>query len=82
MIATNVEHTASEARTRSLLKAFSWRITGSIDTFFIGWIVTGNPMIAGTISAIEVFTKIFLFYAHERLWTRIRWGKATMPAKL
>ena len=66
--------TGREAHLRSLIKAVSWRITGSIDTFFIGWIVIGSPLIAGTISAIEVFTKIFLFYLHERLWGRIRWG--------
>ena len=30
---------------------------------------------AETISAIEVFTKIFLFYAHERIWLGIRWGQ-------
>ena len=66
---------STEAHRRSLIKAVSWRITGSIDTFFIGWIVTGDPMIAGTISAIEVLTKIILFYFHERLWMRIRWGR-------
>lgn len=67
--------TSQDAHKRSLVKAVSWRITGSIDTFLIGWLVTGSPMIAGTISAIEVFTKIFLFYAHERLWLRIQWGR-------
>ncbi len=60
---------------RSLLKAVSWRITGSIDTFILSWIITGSPLVAGTISAVEVFTKIFLFYAHERVWARIRWGR-------
>lgn len=64
-----------EAHLRSLIKGVTWRIVGSIDTFMIGWIVTGNPVIAGTISAIEVFTKIFLFYLHERVWGRVRWGK-------
>ncbi len=64
-----------DAHLRSLLKGVSWRIVGSIDTFLIGWIVTGSPMVAGTISAIEVFTKIFLFYLHERVWGKVRWGR-------
>ena len=64
-----------DAHQRSLVKAISWRITGSIDTFFLGWIVTGSVRIAGTISAIEVVTKIFLLYVHERIWGRIRWGR-------
>ncbi|MEJ0009596.1 MAG: DUF2061 domain-containing protein [Alphaproteobacteria bacterium] len=66
---------SKDAHRRSLAKAVSWRITGSIDTFFLGWIITGSPVIAGTISAVEVFTKIGLFYLHERIWARIHWGK-------
>lgn len=65
----------SDMHRRSLVKAISWRVTGSVDTFLISWIVTGQPILALTISGIEVFTKIFLFYLHERLWHRIRWGK-------
>ena len=64
-----------EAHRRSLVKAVSWRVTGSIDTFILSWIITGNPMIAGTISAVEVVTKIGLFYLHERAWAKISWGK-------
>lgn len=69
------KYTNRELRRRSLAKAVSWRITGSIDTFIIGWIVTGSPAIAGTISAIEVITKIILFYFHERIWGKVHWGK-------
>jgi uncharacterized membrane protein len=65
----------NDAHRRSLAKAVSWRITGSIDTFILGWLVTGSVQIAGTISVIEIFTKIFLFYTHERIWARIPWGK-------
>ena len=67
----------ADSHRRSLLKAISWRVTGSVDTFVISWIVTGHPILALTISGIEVFTKIFLFYLHERIWHRIRWGKKT-----
>ena len=67
--------TSREAHTRSLVKAVSWRITGSIDTFILSWLITGDVKIAGTISAVEIVTKIGLFYAHERIWGKIRWGK-------
>lgn len=69
------EHPPAEFHRRSLAKAVSWRVTGSIDTFLIGWLVTGNPIIAGTISAIEVLTKIILFYLHERAWGKVKWGR-------
>mgnify|MGYP000356027528 CR=1 FL=1 len=66
---------SQEAHRRSLTKAITWRITGSVDTFLISWLVTGNPVVAVTISAIEIVTKIFLYYLHERVWGKIRWGK-------
>ena len=65
---------SKEAHRRSLVKAVSWRILGSLDTFLISWLVTGHAVMAATISAIEIFTKIFLYYGHERIWGRIRWG--------
>jgi len=66
---------AEEKHRRSLIKAISWRITGSIDTFVLSWLIVGDWRVAGTISVLEIFTKIFLFYTHERIWMRIRWGK-------
>jgi uncharacterized membrane protein len=32
-------------------------------------------VVAGSIAGIEVFTKIGLFYLHERAWGAVRWGK-------
>lgn len=64
-----------EAHARSLVKAVTWRLTGSIDTFILSLLVTGNIKMAGTISALELMTKILLYYTHERVWGKIRWGK-------
>ncbi len=65
----------SEKRYRSILKAISWRLTGTIDTFVISFLVTGKLKFALSISLIEVFTKITLYYLHERLWNRIDAGR-------
>jgi uncharacterized membrane protein len=45
-----------------------------LDTFVIGWIVTGRTAVAGTIAATELLTKIVLYYVHERAWAFIPWG--------
>jgi len=66
-----------EAHHRSLAKALSWRIAGSIDTFVISFIVTGRAALAGSIAGTEVFTKIALYYFHERIWALISWGRHT-----
>ena len=65
----------TETNFRSFVKAVSWRITGTIDTFVISFIITGEFKLAGTIAATEVITKVGLYYVHERVWNRILIGK-------
>lgn len=60
---------------RSLAKAISWRVTGTIDTFLISWLITGQILLASGIALTEIMTKIGLFWLHERVWNRIDWGK-------
>lgn len=60
-----------ESHFRSLVKAISWRVTGTIDTFLISWLITGTLSMATGIALTEVFTKVFLYYVHERIWSKI-----------
>jgi hypothetical protein len=60
---------------RSLAKAVTWRITGTLDTFIISWLITGQLHLAGSIALTEVMTKICIFWIHERIWNRINWGR-------
>lgn len=60
---------------RSLAKAVSWRITGTIDTFIISWIITGYVLLATGIAFTEIMTKIVLFWLHERVWNQVKWGR-------
>ncbi len=69
-----------ESHARSLAKAASWRVTGTLDTFVISWLITGHAMLASGIAATEVLTKVSLFYLHERAWSRVRWGRSVAPA--
>ena len=46
----------------------------SLDTFLLGWLITGNAVFAGTIASGEVLTKMALYYLHERAWARVLWG--------
>jgi uncharacterized membrane protein len=63
-----------EGHARSFIKAISWRMVGTIDTFVISFFVTGKVSIAGSIASIEIITKILIFYLHERVWAMVRWG--------
>jgi uncharacterized membrane protein len=66
---------APNARLRSVAKAVSWRLVGSIDTFGLSLLVTGNVRHAASIASVEALTKIGLYYLHERVWRRIAWGR-------
>ena len=65
----------SEKHYRSVVKAISWRATGTADTIFISFLITGKFKMALSIGFVELFTKIFLYYVHERVWNRISFGR-------
>ena len=65
----------TESPSRSVVKSISWRILGTIDTFLISWIVTGETSIALSIGSIELITKMVLYFFHERIWNTVKWGK-------
>ncbi len=66
---------AWEGHHRSVAKAISWRLTGSLDTLILSYLVTKNLVLAGSIASAETITKIVLYYVHERAWTAIPWGR-------
>lgn len=67
----------NENNKRSIAKAISWRITGTLDTFIISWLITGELTLAGAIAFTEIVTKVVLYWFHERIWNRVRWGRTT-----
>jgi uncharacterized membrane protein len=64
----------TENHLRSVVKGASWRVMGTIDTIILSLVFTGEIGKALSIGGVELFTKIFLFYLHERVWMRIRFG--------
>lgn len=66
---------SSEKPLRSIAKAVSWRVLGTLDTIVISWVITGQIAMALSIGSIEVLTKMVLYFFHERLWNIIKWGK-------
>lgn len=65
----------AERNRRSILKAVSWRVLGSVDTFVLSAFITGSFRLASSIAVVEVLTKTVLYYGHERVWLRIPWGR-------
>lgn len=59
---------------RSVVKTISWRTVGTLDTIIVSYFITGNLVMAASIGSIEVITKMILYYFHERVWNRLKFG--------
>ena len=62
------------SRKRHILKTFTWRIVGTIDTILLGWVISGDVTIGLTVGGFELFTKMVLYYLHERIWYKSDFG--------
>ena len=61
-------------RKRSIAKTFLWRGVATTDTIIISRVITGSWTEGLAIGIIEVFTKMILYYFHERAWSSSDWG--------
>jgi uncharacterized membrane protein len=68
-----------ETHLRSISKAVSWRVGGTVVTFVIALLVSGKIDIAAKVGLLDTFIKIGVFYFHERIWHRISFGKLKRP---
>jgi uncharacterized membrane protein len=62
------------SNTRHLLKTITWRLIGTIDTTFLGWLISGDPAVGLKVGGLELITKMSLYYMHERIWYKSSFG--------
>lgn len=65
----------TETPVRSVVKTISWRVTGSGATFIISYAIIGDVTVSGTIAAIQLTFNTVLYFVHERVWDKIKWGR-------
>ena len=68
-----------ESHFRSIAKAITWRAGGTVVTFAVVWILTRKLELAAQIGVLDMAVKIGAFYAHERIWNRLNFGKKKPP---
>jgi uncharacterized membrane protein len=59
---------------RHILKALTWRFIASLTTFLIGWIATGDIRSGLSIGVFDFSIKLILYYIHERVWYKSKYG--------
>jgi len=62
-------------KTRSFVKALSYRIWGTLSSVVVAYAITKNASLSVTIAFWETVVKVFIYYAHERVWNYIQWGR-------
>ena len=63
-----------EQRIRTIAKTISWRVIATFATMLIVYLYTREMVLTIGVGVIEVIAKMMLYYAHERLWSKSRWG--------
>lgn len=71
-----------DSHLRSVMKAVSYRVLATLVTGTLAFLFTGNLLIAVGIGSTEMLSKMFLYWAHERLWNRVRWGRVVPVVSL
>ena len=57
------------------MKALTWRLLATIITTAVAFTLTGKISFAVEIGAIDTVIKLFIYFAHERAWQMIPYGK-------
>jgi adenylylsulfate kinase len=64
-----------ETNKRSIAKGISWRVIATGTTIVIIYFFFGRLDLAIAAGLIESVLKVGLYWAHERAWFKVRWGK-------
>lgn len=64
-----------ETKARSIVKTISWRILATLTTVFLVYIFIGDTAIAFTVGGIEVVLKMLVYFFHERIWDKLKFGR-------
>jgi len=59
---------------RSLLKSISWRIVATLITMSVVFVATGQLTFAATIGLFDMIIKFIVYFFHERIWNRFKYG--------
>ena len=79
---TEKSHDTRESQLRSLIKAVTYRLTGTVTTAVITLWVTGDVATAIAVGGAEPIVKLVVYYLHERAWQHVPIGTITRLFRL
>lgn len=64
---------------RSIVKSLTWRLIAFAVTILAVYLYSGDIKESFVVGIGANVTKMFLYYAHERIWNRVRFGRLKPP---
>ncbi len=64
---------------RTLAKTVTWRVIALFTTTVVVYAYSGDVKESVVIGLVANLLKMFLYYAHERVWNRIGFGRMKQP---
>ncbi len=64
-----------ESHKRSILKAVTWRLLATMVTIVVVYLLTKEVALSLGAGFIDAAIKMFIYYAHERVWDRMQFGR-------
>ena len=69
-----------ESNTRSIAKAVSYRVLGSISTGVIFYALNNHNVSLSVIGGVmDAVVKIGVYFVHERIWNHVDFGRPKPP---
>ncbi|PRP91882.1 hypothetical protein ENSA5_52240 [Enhygromyxa salina] len=72
----------TDTHSRSFAKALSWRVIALVITTGVSYVLSDSVAVAVSIGLVDSLIKIVAYYAHERAWVNVRFGRAPAPAQV
>lgn len=69
----------TETHLRSAVKSASYRFFSTFVTAGVAWFITHQWKLALSIGVADTAVKLFVYYAHERLWHNLKFGRVNPP---
>ena len=64
-----------DSNARSIAKAISYRLLGSMCTALIVLYFSGDLKVSAGAGALDMVAKIGLYFLHERVWNHVPYGR-------
>ena len=68
-----------ETRSRTIIKSLTWRVAALVITTTVVLVATGKLELAATVGLADTAIKLAVYYAHERCWLKVEFGRLRPP---